>query len=191
MYKNPVNRYYKSMLKELMKSDMQIREGHTCCDVYWLTEPGILGYRFNPISMWYFVKEEKIVTIIANVSNTPWGEEVLYEVPVNNSTKVWKQLHVSPFNPPRNQYYLFNTNINKGGIFDPATIRLDISLFDKDDSLVLSANMKLVAVKTPKYIFFNFIIIIFRIYYQALLLWLGKFPLYYHIAKDSKNELSE
>ena len=80
---------------------------------------------------------------------------------------------------------MFNTNINKGDLFNPATLYWDISLFDKDDSLVLSANMKLMAVQTPKYIFFNFLIIIFRIYYQALLLWMGKFPVYNHIAKDS------
>ncbi len=188
MYKNPKNRYFDNLVDELKRSDMKIRDEYTTCDIYWLTEPGILGYRFNPISLWYFVRDDKILTIIANVSNTPWGEEILYEVPVNNSIKVWKQLHVSPFNPPRNQYYLFNTNINKGDTFNPTTLYWDISLFDKDDSLVLSANMKLMAVQTPKYIFFNFLIIIFRIYYQALLLWMGKFPVYNHIARDSKLE---
>ena len=127
-------------------------------------------------------------TYQSNKKNYTKSTSLLYEVPVNNSIKVWKQLHVSPFNPSRNQYYLFNTNINKGDTFNPATLYWDISLFDTDDSLVLSANMKLMAVRTPKYIFFNFLIIIFRIYYQALLLWMGKFPVYNHIARDSKLE---
>lgn len=173
------------MLGELDKSDFSIKQTINQCKVYWLTEPGLFGMRFNPISYWYIVRDSKIVCILVTVSNTPWGESILYEIPKINTTKVWKKMHVSPFNPPSGQYYVFHTNQNVGDILCLDTkIHWNLKLYNADDSFVLEADMVLHSLNHHTYVVKNAIITILRIYWQALLLWVSRFPLYDHIKKD-------
>ncbi len=185
------SKHYRAMIKMLEASDYKTKDFYHECDIYWLAEPGMLGYRFNPISFWYFIspssagREERIKSILATVSNTPWGEEILYDLPINNSVKLWKRMHVSPFNPPRDQYYLFNSNHECNQVcsrdFEEPSIDWRLTLYNKDESLVLSADMRLKRAQTmPYFIAFNFILIAIRIYYQAFLMWLKKFPYHEH-----------
>lgn len=176
---NAITEYY-GMVTSLLKSNYAIKEYFQECDVHWLSEPGIFGKHFNPISFWYFIKDNIIQTILVTVTNTPWHENTLYEIPIDDMTKVWKLMHVSPFNPPRNQYYLFKTNQVCGSAFDNLNISWNILLYDHDDTLVLYVDMKLKKHRKPMFITFNFIIIIIYIYYQALIMWLHNFPLYSH-----------
>lgn len=70
-----------------------------------LTNMSCLGICFNPISIYYCFDEEggQPVSIVADVSNTPWGERHCYVFngsanvaqPMRAETK--KELHVSPF----------------------------------------------------------------------------------------------
>ena len=68
-----------------------------------LTQPRTLGHCFNPVSFYYcFDAGEQLAAIVAEVTNTPWGERHAYvldragEEPVLRGAHD-KRLHVSPF----------------------------------------------------------------------------------------------
>jgi len=72
-----------------------------------LTTPRILGYGFNPVSF-YFCRAapgERVAAIVAEVTNTPWGERHAYVLEPDPSRprgavmrgRVEKSFHVSPF----------------------------------------------------------------------------------------------
>ena len=61
---------YYDMVSLLVKSNYTIKEYFKECDVHWLSEPGIFGKHFNPISFWYFIKDNIIQTILVTVTNS-------------------------------------------------------------------------------------------------------------------------
>jgi DUF1365 family protein len=80
-----------------------------------LTHLRYFGYSFNPVSFYYCFDErdEKLETIVAEITNTPWKERHAYVLPVSTSVRqtrhAWqfqfdKQFHVSPFNPMDMRY---------------------------------------------------------------------------------------
>ena len=69
-----------------------------------LTHFRYFGFAMNPISLYYcFDVEEQVESVVAEVTNTPWGEQHCYVLDVHNqqsptiSSRVPKELHVSPF----------------------------------------------------------------------------------------------
>lgn len=72
-----------------------------------LTQLSYLGFTMNPVSFFYCydLAGEKVKAIIAEVNNTPWGEQHLYVIPSTalqpdstvRSTDIKKDFHVSPF----------------------------------------------------------------------------------------------
>ncbi len=72
-----------------------------------LTNLSYFGYCFNPISVYYCFDEtgENLTTIVAEVTNTPWGERHCYVLADYMNTgdetthryRTKKQMHVSPF----------------------------------------------------------------------------------------------
>jgi len=78
-----------------------------------LALPRILGYVFNPISVWYaYDDNERLRAVVHEVRNT-FGDRHLYVVPIHSdadlSHEFDKHLHVSPFNP-MDQSYAFTMN---------------------------------------------------------------------------------
>ena len=79
-----------------------------------LTHLRYFGYSFNPVSFYYCFDAagEKVQTIVAEITNTPWKERHAYVLPVTDSIssgKSWhfqfeKQFHVSPFMPMDMRY---------------------------------------------------------------------------------------
>jgi hypothetical protein len=68
-----------------------------------LTQLRTFGHCFNPVSFYYcFDRSEQLEAVVAEVTNTPWGERHAYvlgrsgEGPVLEASFA-KQLHVSPF----------------------------------------------------------------------------------------------
>lgn len=66
------------------------------------------GYCFNPVSFYYCYDDagREVQTIVAEINNTPWGQEHLYVLPAQTSehpSPHWrrhrfkKQFHISPF----------------------------------------------------------------------------------------------
>jgi DUF1365 family protein len=74
-----------------------------------LTHVRALGYVFNPVSFYYcFDRNEQLRTVVAEVTNTPWGERHAYVLPADDAggagAGVDKRLHVSPFMPMAQRY---------------------------------------------------------------------------------------
>ncbi|GAA0163816.1 hypothetical protein LIER_19593 [Lithospermum erythrorhizon] len=68
--------------------------------VFLLSIPPSVGYEQNPLSVYYCYENEgstlSLKKCIAEVTNTPWGERVVFLFDPNSDT-VAKPLHVSPF----------------------------------------------------------------------------------------------
>jgi uncharacterized protein len=71
-----------------------------------LTQFRNFGYAFNPLSLYYcFDENSQLAVIVAEVSNTPWGERHCYVLDCSAGSflapyfelRAEKQLHVSPF----------------------------------------------------------------------------------------------
>jgi DUF1365 family protein len=68
-----------------------------------------LGHCFNPVSFYYcFDGDDRLAAVVAEVTNTPWGERHAYVIEGNGRTVVRgtsdKELHVSPFMPMDQRY---------------------------------------------------------------------------------------
>lgn len=63
-----------------------------------LTQLRSFGHCFNPVSFYYCLEEggQRIEALVAEVTNTPWGERHAYVVPAGTG-RFGKELHVSPF----------------------------------------------------------------------------------------------
>lgn len=70
-----------------------------------LTHLRYFGFVFNPVSFYYCYSPDgqQVETVVADVSNTPWGERHLYVLPAQPGEamrfKLRKVFHVSPFMP--------------------------------------------------------------------------------------------
>lgn len=76
-----------------------------------LTHLRYLGYQQNPVSFYYCFDAagETVETIVAEITNTPWGERHAYVLPAQPGTpghrvQLDKAFHVSPFMPMDHQY---------------------------------------------------------------------------------------
>jgi uncharacterized protein len=80
-----------------------------------LTHLRYFGHCFNPVSFYYCFDESggRLETIVAEVSNTPWGERHCYVLPRHQASRVRgpvqefeldKKFHVSPFLPMDTRY---------------------------------------------------------------------------------------
>lgn len=160
-----------------------------------LTHLSYFGYCFNPVSFYYCfdAADEVLETIVAEVNNTPWGEQHCYVL--NESTNQGKaghkryfptkEMHVSPFmemdvdydwrfSPPTERLTVYmETSKRKQKIFD-ATLK-----FERREISTSSLARVLVAypLMTAK--------IMFAIHWQALRLWLKRVPVFDHSAKHT------
>ena len=66
-------------------------------DVMLLTIPGCCGYSQNPISVYYAYRGGALYRCIAEVTNTPWSERVVFSFDPFAKEPSPKALHVSPF----------------------------------------------------------------------------------------------
>lgn len=80
--------------------------------IYLLAFPHVLGYVFNPLSVWYcYGAEGGLVGVIHEVRNT-FGDRHSYVVPIESQGlrhRFGKEMHVSPFNG-MDQSYVFTLN---------------------------------------------------------------------------------
>ena len=76
-----------------------------------LANPRYLGVGFNPVSFFFLHGERaRLDAVIAEVTNTPWGERVAYVIECNGPGPIeatfQKRMHVSPFQPMGQRYAL-------------------------------------------------------------------------------------
>lgn len=150
-----------------------------------LTQPRYFGVSMNPVSFYYCWDSagEQLQAVIAEVNNTPWGEQHCYvrdlREQIDRSEQTWqqeKEFHVSPFmemdqqyffrlTAPRERLSVGITNIQHGtGVFDASLVlhRRELTDWNLLKLLVWSPCMTAW--------------IILAIYWEALRLWLKGVP---------------
>ncbi len=157
-----------------------------------LTQLRTWGHCFNPVSFYYCYDSDgqAVETVVAEITNTPWGERHAYVLPAANATRdggglrfcFGKRFHVSPFMPmdqdydwtfsePGNTLQVRMVNRREGErVFDAA-----LALERREIS---GTSLAWTLARYP----FATINILRRIYWQALRLWLRRIPFHAHPA---------
>ena len=77
---------------DYLTADAARARAGTTGPVRLLTTPRVLGLVFNPVSFYYCFEDGALHSVLAEVTNTPWGERHVYTA----GDGIAKQLHVSP-----------------------------------------------------------------------------------------------
>jgi DUF1365 family protein len=159
-----------------------------------LTHCRYFGFGFNPVSFYYCYDraDTRVENIIAEVNNTPWGEQYCYvltedgNVATAHSDSAHKQyrpvkdFHVSPFMPMNIRYdWRFNQPGERLTVHMQNFIEAD-KLFDATLDLerrpITSASLARVLVRYPLIT----VKVVAAIYFEALRLLLKRIPFYDH-----------
>ncbi len=158
-----------------------------------LTHLRYFGYVFNPVSFYfcYDPSDEHVDTIVAEITNTPWGERHCYVLgPEDNRAcgrrkryQLDKVFHISPFidmdvaydwrfTEPTSQLAIHMENLREGKPFFDATMKLERR---EISGAALARVLVQYPMMTAK--------VIAAIHWQALKLWAKGVPFYVHPKK--------
>lgn len=154
-----------------------------------LTQPRSWGLAFNPASFFYCHNADgRLVAILCEVSNTPWGERYDYVLPADGEGHqhfaVAKAFHVSPFLPRELEYRM---------AFSPAGERLGIHMADwQGEDKLFDASLSLQRSELSRASLHRYLLsfpwmtgkTLAAIYWQALRLLLKRIPLFPHRAAE-------
>ena len=155
-----------------------------------LTQPRYFGYGFNPVSFYYCygVDGVSLEAIVAEINNTPWGEQHCYVLPASASAgtarklrfRFGKDFHVSPFLPMDMDYDWRFTAPDDRLLVHMENWREDRLAFDATMTLerepLSSPALARALVAYP----FMTGKVVGAIYWQALRLWLKRAPFFTH-----------
>ena len=147
------------------------------------TQPRYFGYVMNPISLYLCHNTDGgLACVIAEVHNTPWGEQHPYVLPVTDphaddiTLDFDKAMHVSPFMPMDMQYRLrlrrHGRNLRIGLDNYRKGERVFTANMDLSHQPMHSGNLAWALLGTP----FMTAKIVAAIYWQALRLWIKRVP---------------
>ncbi|HAS50234.1 MAG TPA: DUF1365 domain-containing protein [Gammaproteobacteria bacterium] len=152
------------------------------------------GYCMNPISVYYCFKPdgETLDMLVAEVSNTPWGEKIGYVLDVaeqtggNQRATFPKAMHVSPFMPMNLRYHWHSTPPGPHlavhlDVFKGASRMLDATLSLRRQPFS-SRNLAGVLVRFP----WMTLKVIAAIHWEALRLLLKRIPVFPHPPASDK-----
>lgn len=160
-----------------------------------LTHLSYFGYSFNPINLYYcFDRDDtRVETIVAEVSNTPWGERHCYVLSDRMNLgsdqirrfTTGKELHVSPFMDMNVTYNWLLTEPT-----DELVVRID-NMLDQQRFFNASLILRRQEISGPALarMLVGFPLmtlkVIWGIHWQALRLWLKGCPVKTHPAKQT------
>ena len=153
-----------------------------------LTHLRYFGYVMNPVSFYYCWNNERtrVETVVAEVHNTPWGEQHCYVLDGeinpggNRQFNFNKSFHVSPFMGMDQEYaWYFNCPDER--------VHISMQSFENEQHM-FTASMRLqsqpISQSSLNRVLFNYplmtVKVIAAIYWQALKLWWKKTPFYEH-----------
>jgi DUF1365 family protein len=158
-----------------------------------LTHLRYFGYVFNPVSFYfcYDHADRHVETIVAEITNTPWGERHCYVLGAEDNCAqgarkryhLDKAFHISPFidmdvtydwrfTEPTSQLAIHMENIREGRPFFDATMKLERQELCGSSLARVLVQYPLMTAK-----------VIGAIHWQALKLWLKGVPFYAHPKK--------
>jgi hypothetical protein len=160
-----------------------------------LTHLRYFGYCFNPVSFYYCydASGERLETIVAEVNNTPWGEQHCYVLsdgdPVGDAGvrrfELAKAMHVSPFMPMDIDYDWRFSSPGDALSVHMQNLRAGAKLFDATLTLtrteITGASLARVLVTYP----LMTARVMVAIHWQALKLWLKRVPFLVHPDKEA------
>lgn len=176
-----------SWIRKILKGHQLPFDG----EVYLQAFPRIFGYVFNPISLWYCYDNAKnLIAILAEVNNT-FGEHHLYLLYKKNDDVVdknkekksfqfnaQKAMHVSPFCEVKGSYHFSfkereTSCLTKIDYHDENGCLLKTAI--SANKLEMSNTNLCKALISQPFLTFG---VMFRIHWQALLLWIKRVPFF-------------
>ncbi len=149
-----------------------------------LTHVRTLGRAFNPVSFYYcFAKGGELRAVVAEITNTPWGERHAYVVPASDggaTASFPKAFHVSPFLPMDQQYEWRLPAPGRQLVVEMANTRSGEEVFRARLALVARPLTRVGLLGRLVAAPFMSLRVLAAIYLQALRLWLARAPLYPH-----------
>ena len=177
-------------LKESARDLVEAHSGHRPDgSVRLLTHLRYFGYRFNPVSFYYcYSADESLEAIIAEINNTPWGEQHAYVLDEAHNegrdTKkrysLDKAFHISPFmcmeqhytwhfTSPKDHLSVHMQSHEHGTAIFDATMNLQRTEINCSALTRVLMQYPLITARVTS-----------AIYWQALRLWLKRIPFYSH-----------
>lgn len=160
-----------------------------------LTHFRYLGYSFNPVSFYYcFDKQDQLEAVVAEVNNTPWGEQHVYILtsdlnigsPERPRYAFGKSFHVSPFLSMNQDYvWSFKKPCRSLSVhtenYEQGDRCFDVTM-TMARSEITGWSLSRVLFQYPAMT----VQVIASIYWQALKLWCKRMPFYDHPASAAK-----
>lgn len=151
-----------------------------------LTHLRYLGYVFNPVSLYYCFSADgtHVRAVVADVSNTPWGERHQYVLDAPEDGRLrWqlrKAFHVSPFMPMDLEYDWRFSAPADGLSVHMANTRQGVPIFDATLMLrrrpITSSSLARVLLRHPAMT----LAVVLGIYREAYRLWRKHVPFHPH-----------